>query len=1076
MKKQYIFLIINLITNTLLWGQNPAPSISSPHVYEMRRMGNIPVNLNVGQTNFSIDLLDGVPEFKKFLNLSIGYNSSGFQPNKPSNYTGLNWFLNYGGVISREINGVPDDDKFPTFGLVKGLRVLIKEVNQNKSFTNTAIFNCEYPVHIGPSNAAPGYLGNVLYKDSTAYELTSDTYYFNFANISGSFTIDMTGNVILNSANPNLRVDLSKYVIQGDGGRFPQDSEISIYDEFGNQYVFGGHLAFLEFGYALGFSSELALGNQVLNNTIDAWYLREVNLNNGQNIAYEYNNVSNKREIDYFVLDKISSTFHNAPTNDSNYWISNNNDKYNYVSSFTLMSTQYEAKKVNPSEGNILGTINSKQFVYANREQYRIMRRLFPTKITSANFSISFDYNLNKSTNNKIIDFPTLKNIKFYTKDLASGKNEKIEQIDFFHEIKQNYPLLKEIKSTSFGNYTFNYYGLNNTLPKYPTRGVDYGGFWNGGSDTENKLLTDFILNYKTGEYTIVGSNRKENIGLFNSLLLSQITYPTKGYTVLTYEPHYFSKKIENNITTNFLKLLKRENGNVGGARIKNIKNYSSFDVLTEETEYIYELNVNNAISNSLTKETNSSGISYLDYSDVEFLNYEDVFLFSMFRQFSTNLNIVTLDNSSIAYSEVAEIKNNKLYKKYYFSDYLMIPDEIGTNKTKSFVNNNWRFRPANYTNKFKNPHLDNSNKRGKLIQEDNFNEGVLQSSTFYTYQDLQEKELNSAKFSPSVIAHHRENHVFGYTTYKKLFFSYVLAEKITKYFAGSHSNTVTEIYKYDSDKHNLLTSKETIFENNDHKIERYKYTLDSSSRFVHSNGSFDLNKQFALVEQMDNMMDYFFIPDRMLFKNQINYLTSISRFKNSALLDEKVMLYSLNPKMYGQLYSELNKKKTNSELSIDLGPFMIYPVSNDEKQALDDRIKSSSLNQEYVIEKYDEFNNVLQYRDKSNIVTSFYYYNNLPVLRVVGKEYDANTDGFIYITLSENYFENFRRFIASFRTLDSYAEGYIHKPFVGMIEKIDARGNSTFYKYNESNRLESIKDSKGNVIQEFEYNFINND
>lgn len=1063
MKKQYIFLIINLITNTLLWGQSPVPNLSSPHVYEMRRMGNIPVNLNAGQTNFSIDLLESLPELKKHLNLSVGYNSSGFQPNKPSNYAGLNWFINYGGVISRKNVGIADDYSTTESHISRGFWSLKNETDIASRLTNLDIFNGRYPRH-------DAYYGNYLFSNNSPYELTSDTYYFNFNNISGSFSIDINGDVILHSENPNLKIDLKNYTIQREGKK-PIASEIMIADEFGNHYFFGGDIPYLEIRYQIG--KALSRVEDISHHprapyTIDSWYLKEVKFANGINVKYEYNNFSRGPFEDYLTLNEIGSRYNDAPTNDSGLWL-DQSDKYNYLANFALTTTQIDEKETNKTS-NLLGTYRSSGFSYSNTEYFSVVRRLVPTKITSNFFTITFDYNFNKSTNNKILDYLTLKTINISTNNIL------LEKINFSHLIKENYPFLIEIESKNLGKFNFDYY-YPSVLPKYPTRGVDYAGFWNGKSDTENSLLTSYNYNYDTGEYTILDDNRAENILLYNSTLLKKITYPTKGYSVFTYEPHYYSKKIENNIFTNFLRLPKNKNGSVGGARIRNIKNFSSSNELAEEKEYIYELNSDNT-SNSDSKKTNSSGISYLDYNDTEFLKYSlkrGKTMFFYFKQVSYNLNEVTLDDNIIAYSEVSELKNNKLYKKYYFSDYLMIPDEIGTSEVKVNLDDTYEFYPDKHKNRFINVHVDNSFKRGKLIQEDSFNENKIQTSVLYSYVDLQVNTLNKNKFTPSVTRRNKEGHIFGYVYEKKNFSSYVLAGKTTKYFAGSGSNAVAEIYKYDSDKHNLLTSKETIYENNDHEVVKYKYALDSSSRFVHSNGSFNLNEQFNQIEKRDDLRGYFFIPDRMLFKNQISYLTSISRFKNSALLDEKVMLYSLSPKMYGQLYSELNKKKTNSELSIDLDPFMIYPVSNDEKQALNDRIKSSSLNQEYVIEKYDEFNNVLQYRDKSNIVTSFYYYNNLPVLKVVGKEYDANTDGFIYITLSENYFENFKRFIATFRTLDSYAEGYIHKPFVGVIEKIDARGNSTFYKYNESNRLESIKDSKGNVIQEFEYNFTNN-
>ena len=84
------------------------PSVCSPQVAAFIRHDNLPVNLNTGALNLEIPLVDW--KDKDFdCPISLSYNSSGFRPREQDNYVGRNWMLNVGGIIYRQVNGVPDD-------------------------------------------------------------------------------------------------------------------------------------------------------------------------------------------------------------------------------------------------------------------------------------------------------------------------------------------------------------------------------------------------------------------------------------------------------------------------------------------------------------------------------------------------------------------------------------------------------------------------------------------------------------------------------------------------------------------------------------------------------------------------------------------------------------------------------------------------------------------------------------------------------------------------------------------------------------------------------------------------------
>jgi YD repeat-containing protein len=48
----------------------------------------------------------------------------------------------------------------------------------------------------------------------------------------------------------------------------------------------------------------------------------------------------------------------------------------------------------------------------------------------------------------------------------------------------------------------------------------------------------------------------------------------------------------------------------------------------------------------------------------------------------------------------------------------------------------------------------------------------------------------------------------------------------------------------------------------------------------------------------------------------------------------------------------------------------------------------------------------------------------------------------------------------------------YSYKPLVGMISQTDPNGRTTYYKYDNFGRLKEVKDSDGNVLKSYNYNY----
>jgi YD repeat-containing protein len=78
-------------------------------------------------------------------------------------------------------------------------------------------------------------------------------------------------------------------------------------------------------------------------------------------------------------------------------------------------------------------------------------------------------------------------------------------------------------------------------------------------------------------------------------------------------------------------------------------------------------------------------------------------------------------------------------------------------------------------------------------------------------------------------------------------------------------------------------------------------------------------------------------------------------------------------------------------------------------------------------------------------------------------------------ITIDETKLTQLNNLRTNTALKDALITTYEHKPLVGITKMTDPKGSSISYEYDSFNRLKAIKDSKGNIIEEYEYNYKNN-
>ncbi|OKS84903.1 hypothetical protein [Mucilaginibacter polytrichastri] len=199
----FLLIIGNIAKSQNIYNaQNDVPKVTppSPNAATLGKYGDIPVGLYTGIPNVSIPLYTSkVGSFT--LPISLSYHSQGLKVEEKAGVIGLNWALNAGGVITRSVRGLPDENGTGYWA--------------HATWTNDYLSSNE-------SIASSFTKGEI--------DMQPDLFYFNFGGYSGKFVIDATTahTVHIIPAQPSLRIQISDNTLSG----------FVVTDEKGIKYVF----------------------------------------------------------------------------------------------------------------------------------------------------------------------------------------------------------------------------------------------------------------------------------------------------------------------------------------------------------------------------------------------------------------------------------------------------------------------------------------------------------------------------------------------------------------------------------------------------------------------------------------------------------------------------------------------------------------------------------------------------------------------------------------------------------------------------------------------------------------------
>lgn len=520
-------------------------SMKSPDVSAFESIGFLPINEYTGRMEVNIPIynidFEGVS-----IPISISYNTGGVKVNTPSSRVGLNWNLNAGGVISRDIKG--DDDFSASSSYSDGCLVYTRLGFLNSLINNTPITSTQ------PSTVdrQPDIFIVSSPEISTQFTHKAD---------GSAFELTPTGAKIDNYINDEIKRFQTMKITAPSGIEYTFSERESTWSMF-SMFYNGTH-------ESIG---------------LNAWDVN-TNINDAINITNTWN-----------AGTKLSNTFSSLQLTSIHSPITGRSVTFEYDENYLLDYNRRIERSYKMD-----GSFNSQTDYIHDLTKEKILK-----KITFPGGSIQFFYNTDR---NDLVGAQRLIRIEVKDNSNQIIKKAHFVQ-DYFTSINSTCIepqclrlRLKEVYFEGSDNsvlpsYTFSY---NETkLPPRYSYKQDFLGYANGVNVTsttsyrpiiykkENQGKDSFIPFNITGlGYLSLSGNYSLESNLTNTkaAALEMITYPTGGYTTFNYELNCF-------------KFLNREICG-GGLRISYQKLFDHSTLLKKQIGYTY-LDINGITSGSI--------------------------------------------------------------------------------------------------------------------------------------------------------------------------------------------------------------------------------------------------------------------------------------------------------------------------------------------------------------------------------------------------------------------------------------------------------------------------------------------
>ncbi len=270
--------------------------------------------------------------------------------------------------------------------------------------------------------------------------------------------------------------------------------------------------------------------------------------------------------------------------------------------------------------------------------------------------------------------------------------------------------------------------------------------------------------------------------------------------------------------------------------------------------------------------------------------------------------------------------------------------------------------------------------------------------------------------------------------------FGYLKSQVTTDYLNGTPLQTMTE-YFYNNPSHNQLSNQKTTYPDLTTRETKYQYAQEKGN--------------LKLIEA-----------------NIVGKPLEITTFENNKAISKVETIYptSLPTTQTGNLLLPLSVQSTKMNTISPLNP----PIGE---------VKET----EVTYDSYDNKGNLLQYTTKSGTPTSIIWgYNQTqPLAKIEGATYAqvsilspniinaSVTDAALGTQQSEQDLINALDTLRKSPILANFLiTTYTYDPLIGVRSITPPSGIREIYKYDTSNRLQSVVDIDGNILKEYKYNF----
>lgn len=1111
-------------------GRSKLPTIipPSPTVSSLMKLEEVPIDYYSGQPNIGIPLFTKKVSANLSIPIGLNYSTSGIKIDNHSSWVGTGWSLESGGVISRTVRGLPDEQNI-------GTKV---GVLHNPDFWDYDTLS---------SQDKEEFLWKANGTSTYQYDNQFDLYQFSFLGATGRFVITENLEAKLLTKNSNIKIDIDFNTTTLEINSF------TLTDNNGNKFTFDVK----ELMYNTQFSARQNFNDYQSSSgssqtSVNAWYLSKVETSNDEELVnFTYINVD--EEYTNSIL-RIAHNVTNSPTDfnkliKNKYNSSNMQPKKSVVHNVTQATTKKLSSIVFRDDTSIhfnLSTATHPETAGKYLESITIYQKNTLPQIDNKTFAFEYDTtvenqrlwltkvtestpNPNAPVNEYILEYNDKANLPAFdseSDDWGYRKNNYDAPIGCnlasFDKDAIKKGLLNRIiypnggvKEFVFEHNTISYNGgnaltsdeylvlnpenwlpqnlnitfnsiTNNTIPftiqrdqnvVYNQINVTINDYGSGGNTEEDILFNSAIKITNLGDSSVI------NIRL--NQLDSHFTLVQGDYEVELIPTLFLGVKL---ITEICLAYKDFEDQNAekfiygGGVRIKEVLFKDNATTIDNQRKITYSYNDDTLANTSSGATDGNLGRIVKRYNFTKKLKY-----FTNPWNSEENSCGGLFPSHSIFYSVISKGSYSGLTKGNYVGYKSIVVTEEGLKEKYIFTSPQDYASPNNVYDYpfYPAPNIDF--KRGLLSKKT-----VLKLKSNGTYDNVREIE---------------NNYLFENDDIAPTFSIYSQSTSLSKQFYDSYSdfdsNIITDFLKpkcppgcppvFDENcfpEGTILPAGDTFpfYKINDNVqsgwakldetiVKDYFYTTNNNQNIVETRQTFNYDPvNFRINEQTTFFTNNSYVQTNLFYPHTVNpslfstqEYTDITKLTNLNKINEVV--YSQKIRDGVQIGASLIKYK-------EYLPNQIFPniIQNSTGvEVLEDRI---------TYHQYDHYGNPTEL-SKVNGIPMIYvwgYNHTQPVAKIINatlSDIPSNLINEIHsassITGNETTLKqklnDLRTHVNSLNKI-TQINTLTYKLLIGVSSVIDQNGDEQTYHYDDFNRLQFVRDVQGNILSENQYNY----